>query len=130
MQRKISIPRNGSRYQVLAYLRVSNALQQDNHTFETQEKKIREKLDDRYGSGRYEIKIYKDDGLSGGYGPMPSGIEKRTRPSLKAMEQDIKSGLYDALIVYHTNRWFRSTRWLFQYLEDVIELAPIEWTDR
>ena len=58
MNTPLPAPRNGLRYQVLAYLRVSNDLQQDNHTFETQENRVREKLDDRYGVGRYDIKIW------------------------------------------------------------------------
>ncbi len=113
-------PRNGHRYQVIAYLRVSHDLQEGNFTFDTQLSRIREKLDRVYGRDRYDLEVYQDNGLSGGYGPSPTGVQKRTRPTLRELEAKLTSGQYDCLAVYKLNRLFRSTRWIEQWLEDVI----------
>jgi DNA invertase Pin-like site-specific DNA recombinase len=104
-------PRNGHRYQVVTYIRVSHELQSDNHTFETQILRIREKLDARYGPDNYDIKAYQDEGLSGGYGPEKTRLQKRTRPTLKQIAADLDSGAYDCLAFYASSRMFRSQRW-------------------
>lgn len=120
-------PRNGHRYEVVAYLRVSHNLQADNYTFETQKSRIEEKLDHHYGSGRYNLTVYQDDGLSGAFGPVASGIQNRTRPQLKQIQQEIKENRYDCLAIYSLSRLFRSARWLFDCLEDVIIPSGIEF---
>ena len=120
-------PRNGHCYEVVAYLRVSHDLQADNYTFETQKSRIEDKLDHHYGSGRYNLTVYQDDGLSGAFGPVASGIQNRTRPKLKQIQQEIEEGRYDCLAIYSTSRLFRSARWLFQWLEDVIIPSGIEF---
>src|SRR5262245_46795468 len=97
----IQPPRNGHRYQVLSYERVSKEeAQTGSFTFETQSLRIRDKLDQLFGHHRYEIRSFRDDGLSGGYGPEPTGVERRTRKSLKLVEAELKTGSYDCLIVY------------------------------
>jgi DNA-binding NarL/FixJ family response regulator len=108
-------------------MRVSNDLQNDNHTFETQESLIRRKLDSVYGAGSYDIKFYQDEGLSGAFGPRPTGVEKRTRPNLVLIENDLRSGSYDAMAVYHTNRLYRSERWALEFLEDVMLPSGVEY---
>jgi site-specific DNA recombinase len=112
---------------VVSYLRVSHDLQADNYTFETQEKRVREKLDSHYGPNTYDLTIYKDDGLSGGFGPVATGIQKRTRPTLRKLEQEIKGGCYDCLAVYNSSRLFRSARWFLQWLDDVFIPSGIEF---
>lgn len=115
------------RVQVAAYLRVSTDLQAENHSLETQENRVREKLDSHYGPHAYDLTIYKDDGLSGGYGPIASGIQQRTRPTLKKLGEAILEGRYACLAVYSSSRLFRSARWFLQFLEDVIIPSGIEF---
>ncbi len=121
-------PRDGARYKVIVYLRVSkdDALT-GSFTFETQRKRIAEMLDRRYGSGNYLTEELVDDGLSGGYGPEATGVERRTRPSLKTLTQKLQSRAYDCLIVYDLSRFMRSLRWLLQLIEDVILPSGIDF---
>lgn len=93
----------------IGYLRVS--LERDvtgSHTFETQEKRIREYLDQRCGVGQYTLELFKDDGLSGGYGIHPSAAQPKVRPTLRLIEEKICSGGCDALVVYGQSRLFRN----------------------
>jgi site-specific DNA recombinase len=117
---RIGQPRNGDRYKVLAYLRVSHARAEDNHTFETQRERIVEKLNRLYGADCYDMEVMEDDGLSGAYGPAATGVEKRIRKSLPVIEAKLCSGQYDCFAIYKLNRIFRSQRWVLQWLEDVI----------
>lgn len=113
-------PRDGRVFRVLTYLRVSREAAEDNHTFETQRQRIAEKLDAVYGPSCWEAEEFCDDGISGAYGPRATGLERRTRPTLRLLQEKIVSGRYDALVVYHTSRLFRSARWFQEWLEDVI----------
>lgn len=115
-------PKNGHRYKVLAYLRVSREEEQTgSHTFQTQQLRIGEKLDALLGGPtQYETVLLKDDGVSGGYGPQATGIEKRVRKTLRQVQDELHTGAYDLFIVYHTDRLARSPRWFFQLLEDDI----------
>ena len=114
-------PKDGVRYKVIAYVRVSNEeARTGSHTFETQGDRIRERLDELFGPGNYELVTLRDDGVSGGYGPQATGVEKRVRKTLRQLQQELRTGTYDVFIVYHSDRFARSARWFFQMLEDDI----------
>ena len=86
-------PRNGYRHQVLAYQRVSREeAQTGGFTFQTQSARIRERMDSLYGPGNYDLEVLKDDGLSGAFGPEPTAVERRTRPTLKVVAAKLASG--------------------------------------
>src|SRR3954470_22983934 len=105
-------PKDGICYRVLAYMRVSKEEKKTkSHTFETQRQRIDERLLQKFGLGNFEVEYLIDDGLSGGYGPTKTGLEKRVRKTLRTMQQKLHSGAYDLLIVYHTDRFARSPRW-------------------
>jgi site-specific DNA recombinase len=122
MSIRLNAPKNGDRYRALSYQRVSRDSEETgSHTFETQSQRIRERLDDICGRGGYDLVELADDGVSGGYGPEPTGIERRTRPTLKKLVNELKTGRYDLLIVYSFSRLVRSPRWFHQLLEDAIQ---------
>ncbi|HEY3411730.1 MAG TPA: recombinase family protein [Armatimonadota bacterium] len=122
MKIDLTPPRDGSVYRVGAYVRVSvDDERNGSHTFETQRARITEKLDRIYGKGNYVADEFIDNGLSGGYGPEPTGSEKRTRPGFKKFETALKTGAYDAMIVYDLSRFTRTPRWLEVFIDDVVE---------
>ena len=119
-------PRSGGRFRVLAYMRVSrDEAVTGSHTFETQETRIREKLDRTYGSGRYDLLLIKDDGISGGYGLEPMFHEKKVRPELKRVQEELATGQYDAIAVYKLNRLVRGPQIFYQLLEKVFYPAGV-----
>jgi site-specific DNA recombinase len=121
MTNPTNAPKNGIRPIGIAYQRVSKEeAATGSFTFETQTQRIREKLDQIYGRGKYDLKEFRDDGISGAYGPAPTGVERRTRPTLTHLVEELETGTYDFLIVYSLSRLFRSPRWFLQWLEDVI----------
>ena len=121
MTRTFSPPKNGNRYVVVAYLRVSlEEARTGSKTLETQEARVREYLHRQFGLNNIELLIYKEDGGSGGYGPEKTGIEKRTRPVFKKATNRVKEGDCDIWIVYDLSRFVRSLRWLAELREDVV----------
>ena len=88
---------------VAIYLRVSTADQ----TTLNQELELKSFCE----RNNYAIyKIYKDEGVSG---------IKTSRPQLDLMLQDMRSKLFDAIIVYKFDRLGRSTAHLLQVLEEL-----------
>jgi site-specific DNA recombinase len=123
-----NMPRNGTRFKVLAYQRVSvHEDQTGSHTFETQNQRIREKLDVLYGAGNYDYREITDNGLSGAYGLVPTPVQRKTRRSLKVIADELLKGNYDCFIVYSLNRFMRSPRWFHQFLEDVIIPSGVDF---
>jgi site-specific DNA recombinase len=121
-------PRNGFRFNVLAYMRVSvNEERTGSHTFETQRERIRQKLDAVYGLDSYDIEVLTDNGISGAYGPVPTVLQRGTRESLRQIQTKLLSGRYDCLIVYNLSRLVRSPRWFNQMLEDVILPSGVDF---
>jgi site-specific DNA recombinase len=121
-------PRNGHRYHVLAYQRVS--MHEDRtggHTFETQSLRIGEKLDQLYGEDGYDLEMLTDNGISGAYGLTPTGRQKRTRPSLRAIADKLGSGLYDCFIVYSFSRLARSPGLMHHLLDEVIVPSGVDF---
>ena len=117
----IPAPKNGARHQVIAYYRVSKREAfSGSHTLDTQETRIRQYLDQRLGAGSYDVKPFSDDGVSGGYGPHPTGSEKRTRPTLAEISALLLTGKYDIFIVYDMSRFARSVRVSKVFQEDVL----------
>jgi DNA invertase Pin-like site-specific DNA recombinase len=56
------------------------------------------------------VKIYKDEGVSG---------SKTSRPQLDLMLQDMRSGLFEVIVVWKFDRLGRSTAHLLQVLEEL-----------
>ncbi len=114
-------PRNGHRFKVLQYERVSQDDEKTgSFTFETQPERIRQWLDNNLGLGNYDVIVYRDNGVSGGYGPEATGVEKRTRSTLREIAEKLRTKEFDILIVYSMSRLFRSPRWFHQFHEDHI----------
>lgn len=105
---------------VLLYFRVSKDEQRtEGFSIETQRDRCLAKCTEIYGLGRFEgYEIIDDE--SGAYGLEKTGVAKKTRPGLRKAAELLMDGSFDALIVYKVDRFFRSTRWLNQFLEDVL----------
>ena len=120
-QYNAAAPRNGYCYRVLSYQRVSKEKETTgSHTFETQTLRIRQKLDETFGSDRYDLVEVADDGLSGAYGFRPTGRIKKTRPSLQHIKTELLGETYDAFIVYDLSRFCRNASVFYEMLDDVI----------
>src|SRR3712207_5839435 len=118
---QLKAPKNGVRYKVLSYQRLSISSEESgSHSFETQSQRITERLEELCGATGYDLLELKDDGRSGGYGPVATRLERRTRPTLKQLVEELETGTYDVLIVYSFSRFARSARWWHQLLEDAI----------
>ena len=114
-------PRNGLRFRVLGYMRVSlDEATTGSHTFETQEQRIRETLDRRYGVGQYDLELEKENGLSGSYGFEPTAQQKKVRPLFAKVKKMLETGEYDSFVVYKVNRLVRSSYFYHRMLEEVI----------
>ena len=87
-----SVARRNRPVRVLAYMRVSKQEEvTGSFTFETQRLRIKEKLDQHYGVDHYTLETLLDNGVSGGYGARPTGVERRTRPTMEIVEEKLKS---------------------------------------
>ena len=114
-------PKNGARYRVAIYERVSRPTSvTGSHTFETQMPRIVEMLDRRLGSGRYEVVCFGEDGQSGGLGPAPTGTQRRVRPDLVRLKEALETRAFDFLAFYSSDRFMRNARWFLQFVEDVL----------
>lgn len=117
----IEAPRNGVRYCIHSYQRVSKEENlTGSHTFETQTLRIRQALDERFGKDNYDLVETVDDGLSGAYGFRPSARVKQIRPKLGEIKKELLTRKYDAFIVYDLSRFTRSPQVFYEMLEDVI----------
>ena len=115
-------PKDGHTHNVLAYLRVSRAeASTGGHTLETQELRIRQKLDQMLGHGHYRLKILQDDGVSGAYGFRSTRKQKQTRAGLTACTTELDTGAYDLFAVYHTSRLARSLRVFLEFVEEHLD---------
>lgn len=88
---------------VAVYLRVSTNNQSAG--LEAQERAILKYCNE---NGYKNIKVYKDEGISGA---------KSSRPALDQMIKDAKQGLLESVIVYSFSRFARSTKHLIEALE-------------
>ncbi len=105
----------------LAYLRVSKDDETTgSHTFETQEKRIRECLDRRHGKGNYVLEVFRDDGISGGLSFRSTETHKKTRPTLARIAERIESEECAGLIIYGQNRLFRNVQALTELINEVL----------
>ena len=105
----------------LCYVRVSvDRETTGSHTFETQENRIIECLDRKCGRDQYTTEWFKDDGVSGGLGMKPTGIQRNVRPTLQIMADKICAGGVAALVIYAQNRLFRNIGAMIGYLENVL----------
>src|SRR5690606_27559310 len=85
--------------QVLAYVRVSKDVP-GSHSPESQLGVINKACDTKYGPGTYELHVLEDSDISGGYGPTPTGVERRTRKTLQLISERVLARRYDAMVVY------------------------------
>lgn len=104
-------PKDGRTYRIVGYIRVSkDELWSGSKTLETQEARIREYLDKCYGQGCYDLRLFRDDGVSGASGLEPTPTQPKTRPSLIEIKALLNSKAYDALIVYDLSRLCRDVQ--------------------
>lgn len=128
MALSLKAPKNGHRYLVLSYQRVSrDSGETGSHTFETQSRRIRECLETLCGSTPFDVVEFDDDGLSGGYGPEPTPLERRTRPGLKELVAQLRTRKYDLFMVYDQSRLVRNERWFHALIDDEILGTDTEW---
>ncbi len=121
MQASIRLPRNGTQYKILIYCRVSkDDAKTGSHTLETQIVRAVEAADRKFGVGNYTYEILTDDGLSGGYGHEVTGMQKKTRPTLKKIAEMLDTKIYDGFIIYDSSRFMRNTRAFNDFVEDHI----------
>jgi len=106
---------------IIGYLRVSKERDSTgSFTFETQENRIRQSLDLKYGKGKYTLTFIQDDGLSGGLGMTPTGVQSKVRPSLQRIADIVRANECTGVIVYGQSRFFRNTRGLMEMVQDVL----------
>ncbi len=114
-------PKNGVLFNVIAYVRVSKDDElTGSHTLETQLARIREICDRKFGPGGYTFEMFQDDGISGGYGHAPTGMQKKTRPTLTRIAERLATGRYDALAFYDLSRLMRNPRAYHDFVEDCV----------
>jgi DNA-binding NarL/FixJ family response regulator/DNA invertase Pin-like site-specific DNA recombinase len=114
-------PRNGRRYRVATYERVSRPTEvTGSHSFDTQLPAIIRKLDFVYGEGNYDLVNFSDDGVSGGYGAVPTIGQHRTRRGFALMWEQIRQGQFDAVAAYELSRLYRSGRIHHEFVEDIL----------
>ncbi len=114
-------PRNGQRYRVATYERVSRPTEvTGSHSFDTQLPAIIGKLDFVYGENNYDLVNFSDDGVSGGYGAVPTIGQRRTRRSFALMVEQVRQSQFDAVAAYDLSRLYRSGRIHHEFVEDVL----------
>lgn len=109
-----SVPR------VAIYTRVSSAEQaRDGVSLEMQLQKALEWCNLRYEKGRYEYRLFQDDGYPGNWGiAPPQGKASKTRPALTELVQAMQAREVDLVVVYRLDRLSRSPKLTFTLLED------------
>lgn len=109
-----SVPR------VAIYTRVSSEEQaRDGVSLEMQLQKALEWCNLRYDKGRYEYRLFQDDGYPGNWGLASDGSRgSKTRPALTELVQAMESGEVHVVVVYRLDRLSRSPKLTFTLLED------------
>lgn len=104
------------------YMRVSRDKEETgSFTFETQEQRIREKLNQIYGEDRYTLKLLSDNGLSGSWGFRPTPAQPRVRPALCEVVKMVENDEVDGVIVYDQNRLFRDLMGLTDFIYNILK---------
>jgi len=115
------VPKNGGRFRVLAYLRVSVAeARTGGHTLETQQARLAQKFDQVYGAGRWDMEVRQDDGVSGGLGIRPTRVSRKIRPGLAQCAVLLETRAYDAFAVYNLSRLARDMRVMEEFLDEYV----------
>lgn len=104
------------------YMRVSRDKEETgSFTFETQEQRIREKLNQVYGRDRFTLKLLSDNGLSGSWGFRPTAAQPHVRLALCEVVKMIENDEVDGVIVYDQNRLFRDLMGLTDFIYNVLK---------
>ncbi|MEO6907678.1 MAG: recombinase family protein [Abditibacteriaceae bacterium] len=116
------IAKRTKRMRFVGYLRVSMEKETTgSFTFETQEQRIREMLDEIYGPDGYDLIFIKDNGLSGSWGYKPTPAQPRIRPGLKKVADMLENDEADGVIVYDQNRLYRDLVGLLDFIYNVVK---------
>lgn len=116
MELKSITNKTATKTRLIAYSRVSKEKDDTGSlTVETQEKRMRECLDHKYGDGNYQITSIQDDGIPG---LTPTGVQTKVRPSLQKIADLIKTDEYDGLVVYSLSCLARNVRTVIELVED------------
>lgn len=107
---------------VALYRRVSTQEQAvGGYSLDDQERVCREYLDRIYGPGRYVIKVFSDEGLSGKLGfARPGSSAKKIRPALSELVSEISQGRISVVIFWRLDRLSRSARVWLEFLQDYV----------
>jgi site-specific DNA recombinase len=112
---------------VAVYTRVSSAEQaRDGVSLEMQLQKALEWCNLRYDKGRYEYRLFQDDGFPGNWGVASAGgKQSKTRPHLTDLVQAMEAGDVDLVVVYRLDRLSRSPKLTFTLLEDYFKRLDV-----
>jgi len=108
---------------VLMYLRVSSLDQViEGHGLETQEARVREALDHKYGVDSYNRIVVADEGVTGRKSYLRDGLKSRdARPGLTFVTQVIQSCNVHCVAVYKISRIARDARIFFDFVGDCLK---------
>ena len=104
------------------YLRVSTLEQaMSGYSLRDQELQCRSYLDRVYGPGKYVVKVFADEGVSGRLGfARPGSSAKNVRPALSDLVSEIAQGRISVLIFWRLDRLSRSARLWLELLHDFV----------
>ncbi len=108
---------SSKKVKIAIYIRVSTDEQGEKFGLDTQIRKIEDFIKFHSDDGWIYDRslIYEDKGYSGTLPP-------EGRPALKKLMQDAKKGLFDLVVVYKLDRFFRSMRYLLETIESLQEM--------
>ncbi len=79
-------------------------------------------LDQAYGPGGYQVKVYTDDGFGGNRGStVPERCQDNARPGLSALAAAVATGEIQVVIVHRLDRIARRFALCLEFLVNVIE---------
>jgi site-specific DNA recombinase len=116
------IAKTRKKVRIVAYLRVS--VERDatgSFTFETQKKRIIEKLNELYGPDGYDVIFIEDDGASGSWGYKPTPAQPKVRSGLKEVAELISNDQVDVVIIYALNRLYRDMTGLSDFINNIMK---------
>jgi site-specific DNA recombinase len=113
---------------VACYLRVSTDEQaEENHSIETQAKKIRCECEHRFPNGAHLFYV-NDEGYSGTLPYRKPGLRRgEYRPGLTLMTQMAEHGYIQYIAVYKCNRFTRNLRVWYEFDEDYMDRYGIDF---
>lgn len=108
--------------QVGLYKRVSTPGQvSEGYSLDDQERVCRDYIDRVVGEGKYNLRVFSDEGVSGKRGFAKLGTKlSKTRPGLSLLVEAIDRGELDTVIFYRLDRISRNARVWLAFLHDHI----------